>query len=214
MSRITELGEASGVSGNDYVLLSSPTAGERKILASAFQGSSGSSAIYCTQAQYDALSTAEKENGSIYFVESEESDWIFSHTSTDSTYSYSEVPSVSSYLAVATSFNNYMYSAMYYNIVSKSTRFMTDSELSVLASKLNMTPAWASSQTVSGNGTTNPYCTWSMGSNSDVYRLNASDLSNVGTKADFRNCKSHLFYKTPLVRRIYFMNKLWTETIL
>ena len=212
MSRIINLGEASGVSGNDYVLLSSPTAGERKILASAFQGSSGSSAIYCTQDQYDVLSTAEKENGSIYFVESEESDWVFSHTSTDSAYSYSAVPSVSSYLAVATSLNNYMYSAMYYDIASKSALFMTEQELSVLASELDMIPAWASSQTISGSGTTTPYCTWSMGSNSDVYRLNATDLDNVGTKADFRNCKSHLFYKTPLLRRIYFMNKLWTET--
>ena len=39
MSRIIELGEASNVSQNDYVLLSSSTLGERKYLAKNFAGS-------------------------------------------------------------------------------------------------------------------------------------------------------------------------------
>lgn len=214
MSRIIELGEASGIFGNDYLLLSSPTAGERKILAQNFKGSGGSSAIYLTQTQYDALTTEEKENGSIYFVEIPASDWEFLHTSTQGSYEYSAVPAYAKYLVAAESLNNIMYASIHYTISNKASRYMTTEELSHLASLISMTSNWAGTQNISGSGTTTPSNSWSQGSNNDVLYLNATSLDNVGTKANFSGCKSHLFYKTDGVRRIYYMNKLWSEIIL
>lgn len=68
MGRIIELGEASSISANDYILLSSPTNGERKFLAKNLAGSGGG-VILVTQSEYDALSQDEKENGSAYLIE-------------------------------------------------------------------------------------------------------------------------------------------------
>lgn len=177
--------------------------------------SGGSSAIYLTQTEYDALTTEEKENGSIYFVEVPASeDWIFLHTSTGGNYEYSSVPEYAKYLVAAESLNNIMYASIHYTISNKASRYLTTEELSHLATLISMTSQWAGTQTINGSGTTTPSSSWSQGSNTDVLYLNATNLNNVGTKANYIGCKSHLFYKTDGVRRIYYMNKLWSEIVL
>lgn len=213
-TEIINLTEASGVSGNDYVMIDSPTQGVRKILASNFQGGGGSSAIYLTQVQYDALTTEEKTNGSIYFAEASESDWVFAHTSENGAYKYSEIPSTARYLLAVTSLNNVCYAGIHFTIAGQAARVLTSSEQSSIAASLGMTSTYASSQTISGSGTSLVTNTWRDGSNQDKLQLSEDSLSNVGTKTDYPGCKAHLFYKTGGARRIYYMNKMWSEIIL
>ena len=101
MSKIYNLPEATEVSDNDYVYISSSTLGDRKIKAEKFSGgdpvlitknitqngtysaSSDNADGYSeidvdikivesiTQNNYDLLSQAEKMNGNIYFIEDE-----------------------------------------------------------------------------------------------------------------------------------------------
>lgn len=212
MSRIIELGEASGVFGNDYVLLSSPTAGERKFLADNFRGSGGTSAIYLTQAQYDALTTEEKANGTIYFVEQDESDWTFVHTQQNSSaYKYSEVPDSTIKLLAVVSLNNVVYAGIHFTVAGQVARVLTASEQSSIATALRMTSTYASGQTIGGSGTSVVVNDWREGNNHDKLYLSESSLSNVGTKVDYDGCKSHLFYKTAGARKIYYNNMLWSN---
>ena len=62
--RITDYPEETVISGSDYILLDGPQ-GTRKIQATMLGNGNVTS---LTQAQYDALSSDEKTNGTVYLI--------------------------------------------------------------------------------------------------------------------------------------------------
>ena len=170
--------------------------------------------IELTQSEYDNLDITAKCNGSIYFVNASESDWVFAHTAENATWTYSEVPSTARYLVSITSLNNVCYAGIHYTVAGQVARVLTTEEQSAIATKLGMSSTYASSQTIGGSGTSQASNAWRDGNNNDRVYISESSLSNVGTKTDYGGCKAHLFYKTGGARRVYYNNKLWSEIIL
>lgn len=89
--RILDLPEVTEVADDDVVVIDNSTDGVRSILVSNIEsggGGGGPSVVECTRAQYDAMSTADKNNGNAYVVV----DDIVYHMSQDYIHGYDIIP--------------------------------------------------------------------------------------------------------------------------
>lgn len=72
--RIIQYNEETTPALDDYLIMDSPTAGTRKILASNVGGGGNANVVELTYAQYMALTPAERINGTIYCVTDDPND--------------------------------------------------------------------------------------------------------------------------------------------
>lgn len=79
-TRISEQVETSAISDSDYILLDSQTLGYRKFKANKLALSSFKK---LTQAEYDELSTSEKNNGTVYCIQGSSAPLKFYYMSTE-----------------------------------------------------------------------------------------------------------------------------------
>ena len=191
----------SSVTANDNILYA---------ITDNVPGSGGGGAVYLTQTEYDNLTTAQKTNGIIYFVEDNPYNWEFIHSVQGTTYFYSDISTDATILVAIASLNGTCYAGMYYDISSQETRVLTELELTNFATQMSMTVTYATSQTLGGTGAT-PTLYWVSGSNRDTLYLDVL-TDSVGTKCGYSGCKHSLFsYAPSQLRKIYFNNKQWNE---
>lgn len=67
--RIIDYPEATSIAVDDYAVVGSATLGTRKLLASLLGGGGGNDLVTISETDYQALTTAEKNNGKVYMVE-------------------------------------------------------------------------------------------------------------------------------------------------
>lgn len=174
-------------------------------------GSGGGGAMSeLTQTAYDDLSSSEKTNGTLYLVESPLSAWTLAHSNQGTTYAYTDVPTDTKKLTTVVSLNGVCYAGILYDVKTFQSRVLTQEELTEIATALSMTVNYATTQTLSGNGTATPSLYWVYGQNHDYLYLDASTF-HVGTKCGYYGCYSHLYYKNGGHRRIYRSDKIYAE---
>lgn len=212
-------GGASAITDLEDVNVSNPTAGQvltyddtndEWINATA---SGGASISALTSAEYEDLTTAEKNNGTLYLVDGGgETEYLFSHTVLGTTYGYEQLSDNIWHLGVLVSLNNVVYGGFIHDYKTKGTRLMTSTELSHFATELEMSYDANSSETLNTSNPSMPTMFWRNGANNDTLYLDASS-TNVGIKCGYAGCKSHLFYTRVSGNKIIRNEIIYSEYI-
>ena len=150
-----------------------------------------------TVSQYNALTPAQKEDGTVRFVYDAPATEV-AETVLGTSFEYADLSSVNATeLQCVVSQNNVVFAGFKFDLTTRVSTALTADELTSVATLLEMQASTNATYNITQDNDT-PSCTWSNWDwyNTSTMYLDATDMSNVGVRNSYFEFSTSLIYKT------------------
>lgn len=150
-----------------------------------------------TQAAYNALTPAQKADGSVRYVYDAPTTEL-AETVLGTSFDYADLSNVNATeLQCVVSFNNVIYAGFKFDLTTRVSTALTADEITAVATLLEMQASTNATYNITQDNDT-PSVTWSNWDwyNTSTMYLDATDMSNVGVRNSYYEYSTSLLYKT------------------
>ncbi len=157
---------------------------------------SGAAVVQLTEAAYNALTPAQQQNGSIYFVQSSSfslSDYELIATASSTTPVAASLPSAPPAFVVIIGFQNEVKAGLVYQVANTTARLLTQAELAIFAADIGHPIATVDTTRVDDGTTNHPSVYWAAGSAWGQAYLNAATPTAPTVRTNWGGMMGYLY---------------------